>query len=261
MPAEPMPSTDTEHFYEGWVQLGRETGEQIMLLGWRLPDGEIEAMVFLLNWRGAGLKDYYRTRNMTAAEWRQLVEHNGSKGAPLVRIMLADGCALLVSALAEGQRFSQPLPRDYKLDARLAQQRILGAGAAPTTMRSFLSPDLTPAETIEAYIAALHYRDYTLTALLLMHDHPMRLGKSLEQAAADLRASLKHVARREAQIDKLILSDTLTEDARSITVEAHSQALGIERSGRRIRHNVRERYTLCRTASQWLIASIEEMRT
>ncbi|MGH2514171.1 MAG: hypothetical protein ACRDHP_00800, partial [Ktedonobacterales bacterium] len=59
------PPPGAERFYAGWVQQGRERGEQILILGWRVPTGTLEALVFLLDWRGDGLKDYYRTRGMT----------------------------------------------------------------------------------------------------------------------------------------------------------------------------------------------------
>ena len=44
------------------------------MLCWRVPQGDYEAMVFLLDWRGDGLKDYYRTRRMREAEreWHSL---------------------------------------------------------------------------------------------------------------------------------------------------------------------------------------------
>src|SRR5262249_36854163 len=77
MTAGPPPGT--ERFLAGYVQQCRQRGEQILLLGWRLPGGEIEAFVFLLDWRGDALKDFYATRRLTDVEWRQLVEHNAAK--------------------------------------------------------------------------------------------------------------------------------------------------------------------------------------
>jgi len=46
------PTPGTESFYAGAIQNGRERGEQVLALGWRLPDGSLEALVFLLDWRG-----------------------------------------------------------------------------------------------------------------------------------------------------------------------------------------------------------------
>src|SRR5262249_23603076 len=147
----------------------RERGEQILLLGWRLSGGEIEAFVFLLDWRGDGLKDFYATRRLTDAEWRQLVEHNTAKGAPLVEVTLAEGRALLEAVLAESRRFSRPLPREYKLTQGTIARRVLEVEEVPSAprSRSYLAPDLAPEAVISAYAAALHYRDYALAAELL----------------------------------------------------------------------------------------------
>src|SRR5262249_47886465 len=89
------PPPGAERVLAGYVQQCRERGEQILLLGWRLPGGDIEAFVFLLDWRGDGLKDFYVTRRLTDAEWRQLVEHNSAKGASLVEVTLSEGRTLL----------------------------------------------------------------------------------------------------------------------------------------------------------------------
>src|SRR5262245_45471990 len=41
------PPPGTERFFAGYVQQSRERGEQILLLSWRLPGGDIEVFVFL----------------------------------------------------------------------------------------------------------------------------------------------------------------------------------------------------------------------
>jgi hypothetical protein len=240
-----------ERFFAGWVQEGRERGEQILMLGWRLAGGDNEALVFLLDWRGDGLKDYYRTRRMRAGEWRQLVEHNGAKGAPLVEVSLAEARALLEAVLAESRRFSRPMPREYKLDSRLIERRILQAAELPADPPTYVSASLTPEQVVAAYIAALHYRDYRLAADLLASEHPVRAGRPASEAADALRAQLKHAPRRDedAQISALQAS------ADEVIVQAAGTQALVERTGRRVRQEVAERYTVRRQGDVWRIAT------
>jgi hypothetical protein len=250
------PTTQTESFYAGWVQQGRERGEQIMLLGWRLPDGRIEGLVFLLDWRGDGLKDFYRTREISDAEWGELVEHNGRKGAPLTAISLADGRALLEGALAESQRFSRPVPREYRLAQALIQRRILSATGLPAAPRQYVAPDLNPAAVVGAYIRALHYRDYLLVWELLAPKHSMRAQERAEGVDA-LRRQLKHMPRRrpDAQISLEGQSPITAQEHASVLAEGEEESF--ERSGRRVRQSVRERYHLRHTADGWRITAID----
>ena len=73
---ESIPAED--EFVAASIQQSRHEGEQILLTCWRIPDGRLEACVFLLNWRGDGLKDYYRTRGLAEPEWQQLREHTAT---------------------------------------------------------------------------------------------------------------------------------------------------------------------------------------
>ena len=250
-----VPVAGAESFYAGWVQRGRERGEQIMILGWRLPDGRLEGLVFLLDWRGDGLKDFYRTREISDTEWRELVEHNGRKGAPLTAISLAEGRALLEGALAESQRFSQPVPREYRLAQALIQRRILGATELPVAPRQYVAPDLDPLAVVDAYIRALHYRDYLLVWELLAPEHPTRaLGRA--EGVDALRRQLKRTPRRrpDAQITFEGEPPTAAQERASALAEGEEES--IERSGRRVRQPVRERYHLRRTTDGWRIAAI-----
>jgi hypothetical protein len=249
------PSPDEEHFYAGWVQQGRERGEQILMLCWRLPEERFEALVFLLDWRGDGLKDCYRTRDMTGDEWRQLVEHNGAKGAPLVALALGEGSALLEQALAESRRFGRPLPREYRLESGLIQRRVLDAQERMTEARSFITPEITPEEVVRAHIAALHFRDYALAAHLFAPEHPLRSGRSVDATVAGLRVQLKHAPRREAEVSVQVPTIPLDEAA-EVTVEAQGGEVLVERSGRRIRHAVHDRYTVGMTPDGWRIIAI-----
>lgn len=244
------PPPGTERFYAGWVQQGRERGEQILILCWRIPAGALEALVFLLDWRGDGLKDFYRTRGMTDAEWRELLEHNGHKGAPLVEVSLAEGRALLDAALAESRRFSRPLPREYKREASLLDRRVFHAVASATEPRSFVSPDLSPEDVVSAYVAALHYRDYTLAAGLLAPEHPYRAGQTMSEAAASLHAALKHAPRRREEVQTQRVSES---GAETVSVSAEGSEVRVEPNGRRIETPVRERYTLRQLSHVWRI--------
>jgi hypothetical protein len=250
-------ATGEEEFYTGWVQHGRETGEQIMILGWRMPDGRIDACVFLLAWRGDGLKDFYRTRELSAEEWSALVQHNGKKGAPLTEISLAEGRALLDLAIAEGKRFSRPTPREYRLASGLLQARVFDATAPAELTRSFVAPDLGPRATVQAYVAGLHYRDYLLMYELLAHEHPVRAAGSTADAVETLRREHKHAPRRRE--DVRTSSKPLSDDAQHAIVQAEGDEEVVEPSGRRTRHPVRERYTLARTPAGWRIARVERL--
>jgi len=247
------PPPGEDRFYAGWAQLGRERGEQILILGWRVPTGKLEALVFLLDWRGDGLKDFYRTRDLTSAEWRELVEHNNQKGAPLVVISLAEGRGLLDAALAESRRFSRPLPQEYKRESRLVDRRVFQASAPVTHSRSFVSPDLSPEDIVSAYVAALHFRDYALAAELLAREHPLRAGHSLAETPTSLHTALKHAPRRREEVQTQRASGA--DDGEAI-INALGSEVRIEPSGRRIENPVRERFTLRLVSRAWQIVDI-----
>lgn len=259
------PKPGEESFYAGRVQEGRERGEQILALAWRLPDESIEALVFLLDWRGDGLKDYYRTRGMTEAEWDELIAHNTAKGAPMVDIAPPEARALVEAAMAESRRFSRPLPRDYRLDASLVDRRLLRAVEAPTpdAIRSFITPGLPPEDVARAYVAALHYRDYALAAALLAPDHALRVGRSLAEAADALRAALKHAPRRESEAEARLITPDVSSDvaqrdtANEAVVEMDGTEVVVERSGKRRRQPVAETYRLSKVSQTWKILAIE----
>lgn len=250
-PADP----GIERFFAGWTQQGRERGEQILMLCWRRAQDDFEALVFLLDWRGDGLKDFYRTRGMTHEEWLALVEHNRGKGVPLVGVDLAEAHALLNAALGESRRFSRSLPREYKLEATLIDRRIIQASEAAATLPSYVSPDLSAEEVVAAYIAALHYRDYLLAALLLDATHPLRLGRAVEETAEELRLRLKHAPRRDPEAHVTTLRGDGQPDSDEIEAEAVGARVTVERTGRRSRETVTERYRLKRDGA-WRVVSV-----
>lgn len=258
------PPPGEDRFYASWVQQGRERGEQILILGWRVPDGSLEALVFLLDWHGDGLKDFYRTRHMTEAEWRELLEHNGQKGAPLVEVSLAEGRTLVDAALAESRRFSRPLPREYRRESGLIGRRVLQAAEPLDDMRSLVTPDLAPEEIVSAYVTALHYRDYALMIELLAPEHPLRAGHTVPDSIAALHAALKHAPRRRAESynERVPVSTSDGDAAAAANAEADTALVDVEGSevhvepnGRRIESPVRERYTLQRASAGWRITS------
>ena len=261
-PAEP----GVERFYAGWTQRGRERGEQILMLCWRRAAGDFEAFVFLLDWRGDGLKDFYRTRGISHEEWLALVEHNRDKGAPLVEIGLAEAHALLRAALGESRRFSRSLPRDYKLDVSLVDRRIFHASEAAVALPSYVSPDLTAEEVVAAYIAALHHRDYLLVALLLDATHPLRVDRTVEETAEELRRQLKHAPRPEPEARLTTQpgepprdgAETNTDEqpnGAEVEVDAVGERVTVERTGRKARETVTERYRL-RRDGVWRVVSV-----
>jgi hypothetical protein len=249
-----------EAFHTGWVQLGRERGEQIMMLAWRLSETRLEALVFLLDWRGDGVKDFYRTRDLSEAEWDELVAHNGEKGAPLVEITLAEGRALLLAALAEGKRFSRPVPREYKLAQGLIQRRVVDATDAAPPARDYLSPDLDAPAIVAAYVSALHFRDYLLAWALLAPEHPARVGVTHADGADALRQALKHSPRRRPEVSATLEPAPKGAKAGSTAnVLANGEAERVEPNGRKTRVPVRERYTLHADPAGWRIAAIEAL--
>jgi hypothetical protein len=253
-----VPATGAESFHAGWVQRGRERGEQIMALGWRLANGRMEGMVFLLDWRGDGLKDFYRTREIGDAEWHELVEHNGKKGAPLTDISLAEGRALLEEALAEGKRFSRPVPREYRMDQALIARRIFDAAELPAAPRQYVAPDLAPDAVVEAYIQALHFRDYLLAWELLAPEHPTRaLGRA--EGVETLRRTFKHGPRRQPDARVTPEGEPSAAGRERATMLAEGQEESVDRTGRRTRQPVRERYHLRQTADGWRITAVDAL--
>jgi hypothetical protein len=240
-----------ERFMAGWVQQARERGEQILMLCWRLAQGDLEAMVFLLDWRGDGLKDYYRTRRMKHDEWAQLVEHNRAKGAPLVEIEKEQARTLLAASLAESRRFSRSLPRDYTLEASLIERRLELSHIQQADPPSHVSVALAPEEVVAAYIAALHYRDFLLVAMLLDDAHPLRAGHTRSETADELRRHYKGASRRERDA---IANQIESGDDHAI-VEAQGTQVVVEKTGRKVREAVRERYTL-KLSGTWRIVSV-----
>jgi hypothetical protein len=248
-----------EAFHTGWVQNGRERGEQILILGWRLPDDQLEALVFLLDWHGDGVKDFYRTRELSEAEWQELVEHNGQKGAPLVEISLAEGRALLEEALAEGKRFSRPVPREYRLAQSLIQRRIFDAAPLPAAPRQYVSPDLESVAVVEAYVRAMHFRDYLLAWELLAPGQPARGSEVRAEGVEAMRREHKHAARRRPDVSATREVEPGSDDAGQAVVLAEGEEESVEPGGRRVRRAVRERYTLQRTPDGWRIAQVERL--
>lgn len=264
---------ETEQFVAGWVQQQRERGEQILLLGWRMPSGRLDALVFLLDWRGDGLKDFYRTRELSEAEWRQLVEHNGAKGAALLPVALGEARALLETALAESKRFSRPVPREYKIESAVVARRVLeveyeagGAASSGDPVR-YVTPELAAQDVVAAYIAALHFRDYALAVALLAPEHPLRANRTLDEAATALRLELKHAPRRDAEArlaTRPTPEATRTPSTPAVTVDemvvdAQSAGVAVERTGRRTRIEYTEQYRLHRVEGGWMIAAIESV--
>lgn len=243
-----------ERFVSGWIQQGRERGEQILMLCWRVAQDEFEAMVFLLDWRGDGLKDFYRTRRMKEDEWLRLVEHNRAKGVPLAEIGLEQARALLAASLAESRRFSRSLPRDYKIEASIIERRLDLSRESAVALPTFISPELSPEDVVSAYISALHYRDYLLVTMLLDESHPLRAGRALAETAEALRKQLKHAPRREREAS-VARVESADDEADMAVVEATGAEVTVEKTGRRVRQPVHERYVLKRGGS-WQVVSI-----
>ena len=248
-------STD-DQFVAASVQESRHDGEQILLTCWRVPDGRFEACVFLLNWRGDGLKDYYRTRGLSEPEWLQLREHTEKKGPALRDVTPAECKALLLAAQAESQRFSRPSPREYKVDKSLIARRILRDDVPSDDSHVHTPVDLPAADVVRAYIAALHHRDYSLAGELLAQTHPMRAGKSLAEATDQLRQTLRHSPRREPATLLETLTTDLSNHVTAIRVRAESAETVIQPGGRKVTAPVRETFVLVHEDLGFRIESI-----
>jgi hypothetical protein len=171
----------------------------------------------------------------------------------LVEISLAEGRALLDDALAEGKRFSRPAPRDYKLAQSLMQTRIFDATPPAESARTYVNPELKPEELVQAYVAALHYRDYLLVYELLAREHAVPGATTPRDGAEALRQEYKHAPRRREGVR--IESQAAGKSGAS--VEAAGEEERVEPNGHRTRQTVRERYTLTRTPDGWRIAAVE----
>jgi hypothetical protein len=252
----PNAASSGERFLAAYIQRSRERGEQILLAGWRLPSGAVEAFVFLLDWRGGGLRDFYRTRSISDDEWQTLVDHNAGKGAPMVEISLGEAIALVQAALAESARYSRPAPREYKLETRAIERRMPAERAAPAPIARLIGAHLTPAVVVAAYVAALHHRDFTLATELLAASHPLRADRMPEEAVVAVRAAFKSAPRREEQVRVELPdgTDRAVEGAARVALTAFGAQVATDPGGRRIRAAVVERYQLVRAGADWRIA-------
>ena len=255
IPAAP----ESERFLAGYIQQNRQDGEQILLLGWRIPTSEIEALVFLLHWRGDGLRDYYATHALNDVQWAELIEHNAEKDAPLAEVTLAEARALLEASLAESRRYGKQPPREYRLAPNVVDRRIFSADV-PTARapRSFVAPDLSPEDLVTAYVAALHYRDYALAVDLLTDTHSSRADRAPAEAAESLRVELKHAPRREEEVDPAPADDAPASDDRRVLLATGAE-IAVHPSGKRVRTPIRERYTVVRQGGAWRIEQIERL--
>jgi hypothetical protein len=165
---------------------------------------------------------------------------------------------LLEEALTEGQRFSRPVPREYKQAQALVNQRVLSAAALPETHRSYVTPDLAPDAVVAAYVRALHHRDYALAWEVLAPDHPARVGDR-DEAIEALRRAWKHAPRRKPEVTATLAAPVAEGDEKTATVRAEGEAETVERTGRRVRTPVRERYDLRRTPDGWRISAVHSL--
>ena len=172
-----------------------------------------------------------------------MIDHNAEKGAPLAEISLAEARALLDASLAESRRFSRPLPREYKISPGLVDRRVLRADLRPSTRRAPSSPPTSRPNTSSPPTSPrCSYRDYTL-AIELLAERPPIARRSLDAEAADaLRVELKHAPRREEAVE--IASAHVPQGGEDARLLATGAEVAVQTSGKRVRSEVRERYTL-----------------
>lgn len=253
------PISGEEQFYAGYVTESRERGEQIMLLGWQMPDSTIEALVFLLDWRTDGVRDFYRTRSMTLTEWQQLLAHNSEKGGSLVTISPAEARTLIEQAHEVRKRFSRPEPREYRLERQVIERRLFDGIVARPMTRTFLPVALSAEEIVRAYTNALHHRDYTLLAMLLAEDNVLRNGHELNETIANLQAQMKHQPRREEEAVIVTEADSPDgHDSARTRFTVEGRAISVEKGGKRRAVPVRESVTLVLEPDGWRILSVQE---
>ena len=87
---------------------------------------------------------------------------------------------------------------------------------------------------------------------LLADAHPARTEHTPAQAADALRAELKHAPRREENVE-IVPSKAAAERDDLRVLFATGAELEVQQSGKRVRTQVRERYTLARQGDAWRI--------
>ncbi|MFQ6015371.1 MAG: tetratricopeptide repeat protein [Anaerolineae bacterium] len=199
---KPAAQLGSDRFYKGYVGLMREQGEVPLILGWQRPDGKIQALVFLIDYWGRGLKEFFPTHNLTKREFRRDLVGRQEKNIPMVEVSLAEGKRLVEEALLYNDWFDEPLPDQFNEYRFLVESKVLEARVQlPPQRRSFINSETTPSDLVHYF---LEMPDFGLRYELLAASHPLRREKSWREYVEEQLAWADQAQPRTVSVDVLV---------------------------------------------------------
>lgn len=247
---KPAARLGEDKFYKGYVGLTREQGEVPLILGWQRPDGSIQALVFLLDYWGRGIKEAFPTHNLSRREFHRELVGSHEKEVPMAEISLAEGKRLVEEGLLYNEWFDEPLPEDFQEYRYMVESKVLEAQVSPPPVRrAFVNPKLTPADLVRYF---LQMPDFGLRYDLLAATHPLRREKSWRQYVEEQMEWCDQARPRILSVDVL----GTEEAAEKATVTARwLQEVQVE--GRLTQQEDILHFDLVREEDGWRIASYE----
>ena len=236
-------------FYKGYVGLTREQGELPLILSWQRPDGNIQALVFLVDYWGLGLKNFYPTSNLTPDQFHDGLVGRHEKTAPMGEVSLAEGKCLVEEALLYNEWFDEPLPDEFHEYRYMIESKVLEAPVKPPRRRTFVNPEASPSDLVRY---SLKVPDFGLRYELLVATHPLRQKKSWRQYVEEQMAWLEHAQPRTLSVDVLAAEEA---GDRAVVTARWVQEMMVE--GQPTRQDDVLRFDFVREEGSWRIAAYE----
>jgi len=247
---QPAARLGEDIFYKGYVGLMREQGEVPLILGWQRPDGRIQALVFLMDYWGFGLKDFYPTHNLTRRQFHRGLVGSYEKNAPMAEVSLAEGKRLVEEALLYNEWFDEPLPDAFHEYRYMIESKVLEALVRPPPRRrAFVNPEVGPSDLVRYF---LKVPDFGLRYDLLVETHPLRQEKSWRQYVEEQMAWLDQAQARTLSVDVLTAEEA---DDRAVVTVRWVQEMMVE--GQPTRQEDLLRFDFVREEEGWRIAAYE----
>ena len=277
-------------FWKGWATQTREEGEIRLVLCWEqgFDYAEARAFAFYLDFWQSGVKECVVELDSKRHVDEALEGLRASlSNASIVECTPAEGKRLLEEALSVNEWRKIPPAAGYRNNAALIKQLLLEPEheeAAPTSLKSFIYPELEPQEVTINFIGAWSLGDYGLAYDLLTQDstyrerlerdewierhrawvdesHPARLelgfAHEREQSQSDLwlpsSSGGRSLARKEVELG---WSLELVETPLSGTLKEMPMGTAVNKDT--TRHWFWTSYMLTRERDTWRIQSIND---
>ncbi len=203
---KPAARLGEDKFYKAYVGLMREQGELPLIMGWQRPDGSIQALMFLIDYWGRGIKESFPTHNLSRREFHREVVGSHEKDVPMAEISLVEGKRLVEEGLLYNEWFEEPLPDEFHEYHYMIESKVLEArGQPPPRRRAFVNPELEPAELVNHF---LQMPDFGLRYELLTATHPLRQEKSWRQYVEEELELFEQTTPRILSVDVLTTEET-----------------------------------------------------